>query len=90
MIPVCTMGTALNFHLLMTTIFSIASHRPGLHCRGFRQLKPLVRQRPNLFWLDDHYKSNRLNRWNIWFPCLVLNQIDRTPPGIGRSKMERL
>ncbi len=29
----------------MTTISILASHQPGLHGRGFRQLKPLVRWR---------------------------------------------
>ena len=37
----------------MTTIIPVASHQPGLHGRGFRQLKPLVRQRPPVSLRSD-------------------------------------
>ena len=38
MIEFCTVGTVLNFYLLMTTIFPIASHQPGVHEKtGFKQ-----------------------------------------------------
>ena len=44
MIQFCSVGTVLNYYFMNDYHLLIASHRPGLHDRSHRQLKPLVRQ----------------------------------------------